>query len=97
MGKNPRAVLTSSPVASEAPTQNKSSCCGAGGDPRLRGSGFSALPLRKLLSSPRSTSRVLETNSSKYFPYSFERIFEGEKKKRKKKKRQKKPQTPYFL
>lgn len=38
MGKNPQAVLTSSPAASEAQTQNKSSGCGAGGDPRLWGS-----------------------------------------------------------
>lgn len=35
---------------------------GAGDDPRLRGSGFSALPLWKLLASPRSTTKVLETN-----------------------------------
>lgn len=62
LGKDLQAVLTSSPVASEAQTQNKSSRCGAGGDPRLRGSGFSALPLQKLLTSPRSTSQGLETN-----------------------------------
>jgi hypothetical protein len=95
MGKNPQAVLTSSPVASEAQTQKQIL--------RLRCRRWSQAAGLRLLSAafPGSfshlsglTVRSLETNRSKYFPYSFERIFEGGRgEERKTKKKKKKNQT----